>query len=80
MRDISKRILRALGDGKAVSIREVKCRLVAGGVPRERVSKMGGYEFTSLKRAGLIDNPQRGEYKITEVGRMSCADVPARKP
>lgn len=83
--------LRALEDGAGRSRREVISRVVGLGELTEAqeslrhssgesvVGKQVGWSLHYLGKAGLIDNPERGVHKITEVGKQFLGRVLAER-
>lgn len=83
--------LRLLGDGQEHSLREAEEALAAHfsltEVERAELLPSGqqgifknriGWARTYLKKAGLLEAPKRGAFKITDRGRQTLASGPAR--
>lgn len=82
-------ILEALSDGKVHDKHDIKMQIkkaynltdeeMAEKIPSGRMTVVGnrvGWCKTYLKKAGLVDNPKRNSYSITEAGMEALKEMP----
>ena len=83
-------MLEALSDGKVHDKHDIKMQIkkaynltdeeMAEKIPSGRMTVVGnrvGWCKTYLKKAGLVDNPKRNAYSITEAGKKALKEMPA---